>query len=449
VCVTTAPADGIDEWTEQGRVRPRDHEALAATDEHADQRLDDLDVYGSFFDEPDDDPGAPPEPAGAPASGRGGESRAERTRRLHRRRNRRLVGVLVTILLVLVVGVGWFAVRPIWHYFHPSNYSGAGYGSVQVVVHANDTASDIATTLYDDGVVASTRAFTDAANNNPASTGIQPGMYVLHHKMSATAALNLLLSPSARVNSDLVIPEGATIVDVERRLTAPRCTTHVAPGTVCGLGLSKAKVVAALDHVGALGLPTDYTDGGKTPPSAEGFLFPATYPFDDTTSASDALGQMISTFTDNVRQTNFTASARALHITPYQELIIASIAQAEAKFPQDMPKVARVILNRLAAKRPLQIDATSAYADKLHGLDPTKTIYSEVKGPYNTYRNAGLPPTPISNPGVAALNAAAHPARGNWLYYVNDDAAGHLGFFHSESAFSRAVKTCQAKGWCQ
>jgi UPF0755 protein len=156
---------------------------------------------------------------------------------------------------------------------------------------------------------------------------------------------------------------------------------------------------------------------------------------------------MVAAFVDQVRTSGFTADARTLHITPYQALIIASIAQSEAYFPEDMPKVARVILNRLAAHKPLQIDATSAYAAKLRGLDPTKVIYASVDGPYNTYAHAGLPPTPISNPGAAALAAAVHPASGNWMYYVNDDAAGHLFFTNDENAFAAAVAKCKANNW--
>jgi UPF0755 protein len=375
--------------------------------------------------------------------------RNRRTRQTRRRRNRGLLTVVTVVLIALIGGVAWFAVRPIWRYFHPSDYSGMGTGSVQVVVHPGDSAQQIGQTLATDGVVASVRAFTDAANNDADAMNIQPGSYVLHKHMSAQNALNLLLSPSSRVNSDVVIPEGATIMDIEQRLTAARCTATSDPGSTCGLGLSRDSVLAALEHVGALGLPTDYTDAGKTPPSAEGFLYPATYPFDGKTSASQALGQMTSAFTEEVRKINFTSRAKALGVTPYQELIIASIAQAEAKYPADMGKVARVILNRLAQHRNLQIDATSAYAAKLKGLDPSKQIYATTAGPYNTYTHSGLPPTPIGNPGEAALNAAAHPAKGDWLYYVNGDAAGHLAFFHSESRFAKAVQKCRAHGWCQ
>jgi UPF0755 protein len=211
--------------------------------------------------------------------------------------------------------------------------------------------------------------------------------------------------------------------------------------------MSKTAVTKALEDVAALGLPTDFTIDGKLPPSVEGFLYPATYFFPDKTTPSAAIQTMVTQFTEKARSTSFTAQAKALHITPYQELIIASIAQSEAKFPDDMAKVARVILNRLAAPMPLQIDATSAYAAKLKGLDPSKVIYAEQSGPYNTYRHDGLPPTPISNPGAEAMNAAAHPASGNWLYYVNADAAGHLFFTNSEAAFSRAVAKCKANNW--
>lgn len=411
--------------------------------EHDSEHAGEHGAYGDSHSGPT--PGRP-----TPArSGARHETRLERSRRSRRRRNRGF-GIVLALLLVLLIGaVGWFAGRPIWRYFHPRDYQGAGTGSVQVVVHPGDTASDIGATLYSDGVVASEQAFVDAAKTDSSSTEIGPGTYVLHHHMSAGSALDLLLSPSARIKNDIVIPEGATVVDIAKRLTAPPCTATSAPGTVCGLGLSKASVTRALAHVGGLGLPTDYTADGKTPSSVEGFLYPATYPFDGKTTAVDALGQMIGTFTDRVRSTNFTARARALHITPYQELIIASIAQAEAKFPQDMPKVARVILNRLHAHKPLQVDATSAYACKLAGSDPSTCIYADAKGAYNTYKHTGLPPTPIGNPGQAALNAAAHPAQGDWLYYVNGDAAGHLGFFHDEAAFEKAVQKCKSHGWCQ
>jgi len=128
-------------------------------------------------------------------------------------------------------------------------------------------------------------------------------------------------------------------------------------------------------------------------------------------------------------------------------LIIASIAQAEVKFAEDAPKVARVILNRIAQSKPLQVDATSAYAAKLQGLDPAKVIYATLDSPYNTYKNKGLPPTPIGNPGETSMQGAITPPPGNWLFYVNDDAAGHLGFYADQDAFTAAQQKCHDNNW--
>jgi UPF0755 protein len=375
------------------------------------------------------------------------ELRAERGHRAARRRNRRVL-VIMGVLLVAVVSVAtWLVVLPIYHYLKPSDYSGNGTGTVLVEVKANDDASAIGTTLHDKDVVASVRAFTDAANNNSRSQNIQPGSYKLHSHMSAKNALGLLLDPSSRVDSDVVITEGATTLDAVKRLTAAPCADNANKSAICGPGLTKAAVTKALEDVKAIGLPTDFTVAGKTPASVEGFLYPATYYFPENTTPAIALQTMVTKFTNQARSTNFTAQAKALHITPYQELIIASIAQSEAKYAGDYPKVARVILNRLVAGTPLQIDATSAYAAKLQGLDPTKVIYSQTKGPFNTYNNKGLPPTPISNPGAEAMQGAAHPAAGNWTFYVNGDAAGHLFFTNSELAFTKAVAKCKANHW--
>jgi len=424
-------------------VRQGDRESTTDSDPHGlvfDPSEDDSFLHG-LGDEPDD---------GRPLRVRRvsrAERRAEAGHRVRRQRNRRLL-VILSLLLVCVVAVAtWLVVLPIYHYLHPADYSGRGTGAVIVEVNANDDASAIAKTLHEDGVVASERAFKDAANDNSKSRSIQPGSYRLRKHMSAKNALVLLLDPTSRVKSDLVVTEGMTLADVVKRLTAPPCANGSTSGATCGPGLDKAQVEAAVKDVKALGLPTDFLVAGKTPPSVEGFLYPATYFFPAKTTAVEALGQLITNFTDQARSTGFTAAAKANKITPYQQLIVASIVQSEAKYPDDMPKVARVILNRIAAGRPLQVDATSSYACKLAGTPADKCIYASVAGPYNTYKNAALPPTPIGNPGSDAMDGAAHPAAGNWLYYVNGDADGHLFFTNSEAAFVKAAATCKRNHW--
>ncbi|MDT4942908.1 MAG: hypothetical protein QOJ34_2997 [Pseudonocardiales bacterium] len=373
--------------------------------------------------------------------------RSERGQRSARKRNGRLFAILGGLIVVVLAVATWLVVLPIYHYFNPSDYSGEGTGTVIVEIQANDTADDIGIELHDKGVVASVKAFTDVAKNDERSQNIQPGAYKLRSHMSAKSALALLLDPTSRVNADVAVTEGATLQNVLDRLTAPPCAVNGPAGTVCGPGMDKAAVTAALDNVKALGLPTDYLVDGKTPTSLEGFLYPATYFFPENTKPADALQQMVTEFTDAVRRTDFTAASQANGLTPYQQLIVASIAQAEAKYPEDFGKVARVILNRLADNRPLQIDATSSYECKRTGVASSKCIYKDVPGPYNTYANDGLPPTPIGNPGAEALAGAATPDKGNWLFYVNKDAAGHLFFTNSEAAFTRAAEKCRAHNW--
>jgi UPF0755 protein len=419
-------------------VRQRDRESTTDSDPHG--LLFDPSEDSSLFE--DGHTGNIPQVSRVTRS----ESRGHGSRHA-KRRNRRVVAVLAGLFVVVVLAAAWLVVLPIYHYLSPQDYSGGGTGTVVVTVHPDDGADAIGKTLHDAGVVASVRAFTHAAAGNSRSQNIQPGSYRLHEHMSAARALKLMLDPASRVNSDVVVTEGATTLDVVKRLTAPPCRGNASASAVCGPGLDRSAVQLALKNVTALGLPTDYQVAGKAPTSIEGFLFPATYYFPDKTAPSDALQQMISNFTDQARTTRFTASAKALHITPYQALVIASIAQSEARYPDDFPKVARVILNRIAAHKPLQIDATSRYGARLAGLDPGKIDYARYDSPYNTYLHDGLPPTPISNPGSDAMDGAVHPATGNWLYYVNGDKDGHLFFTNSEAAFVKAVAACRTNHW--
>lgn len=355
----------------------------------------------------------------------------------HRRRRHHQRGLVVlTALLVIVVGLAvWLVALPRYNArYHPKDFSGTGVGSVQIQVNSGDTAHDIGTTLVRAGVVASTRAFTNAAAANPNSQSIEPGTYLLRKHMSAANAVIMLLTPGTRISARVVVAEGATSAQVAAALSA-------------ALRVPLASVQAAIADVNELALPSTYTVGSAAPTSAEGFLYPATYTFDPGTKPADALSKMINTFIEQDRSSGFAARAQALKLTPYQALTIASVAQSEAKFPADMAKVARVILNRIAARMPLQIDAISRYGAALQGLNPSTVNYATLTSPYNSYTHAGLPPTPISNPGADALAAAANPTPGDWLYYVNADGQGDLFFTNSVAAFTQAQQRCHDNNW--
>jgi len=314
------------------------------------------------------------------------------------------------------------------------DYSGDGSGTTTAEVNKGDGIDAIAKTLVTADVVGSAHAFKAAAAANPASDGIQPGFYRLRKHMSGRSALSLLLNPSVSlINTKVTIPEGLTEKDIVAKIAT-------------ALAVSPDVVQKAADDVSDLA-PGGYSPASGSLSTLEGFLYPATYTFDPATSPNDAIQQLVTAYTSEDRQLGFASGAAKLSITPYQALIIASIAQAEVKFADDAPKVARVILNRLAQNMPLQIDATSVYGAELKGLDPAKVTYSTLDSPFNTYTNKGLPPTPIGNPGETSMQGAISPSAGTWLFYVNGDAAGHLAFFSDADAFKVGQQKCHDNNW--
>ncbi|WP_030759084.1 endolytic transglycosylase MltG [Streptomyces sp. NRRL F-2664] len=195
----------------------------------------------------------------------------------------------------------------------------------------------------------------------------------------------------------LVIPEGwrATQVyaAVDRALELP-------PGT--------AKSAAA---TAPLALPAE----AKGNP--EGYLFPATYPLTSKTTPAALLAHMVHTANRKLATKAVTDGGRAHGMTPYQTATMASIIEAEAENRADMGKVARVVHNRLARSMPLQMDSTINYALNRSTVDTTLGD-TRIDSPFNTYERQGLPPTPIDNPGLAAMAAAVAPTPGDWLYFV-------------------------------
>jgi uncharacterized YceG family protein len=314
--------------------------------------------------------------------------------RPHRRRKRRKRAALVVCLVVLVGLVGGVVIggQKLWGMFASQDYTGAGTGSERIRVHQGDTLTDIAQTMVDHDVIASTRPFVKAAEANPQSTAIAPGLYGLRHRMSGKAALDLLLAPSSRLVSRVTVPEGKTVKQTLQLL---------AQGT--GVPIDQLQAVAAKPT--ELGLP-DYAHG-----SLEGFLFPATYDFEPGMTPTQMLTQMVQRAVQTLDQLQIPAAQRLEVVTK------ASIVQAESGSAEDMPKVARVLDNRLAKGMLLQLDTTVNYANGKSGLTTT-TQDRQNPSPYNTYVHPGLPPGPISNPGEEALRAVLSPAQGNWLYFV-------------------------------
>jgi UPF0755 protein len=166
----------------------------------------------------------------------------------------------------------------------------------------------------------------------------------------------------------------------------------------------------------------------------EGFLFPATYQFTARSSAAELVSAQLQAFRRNWSTVNL-AYARSKNLTPYDVLTIASMVEKEAVAPEERPKIARVIYNRLHAGMALGIDATVRYAFHVPGTQSLLESQLNSDNPYNTRKRVGLTPTPIANPGLASIQAAAHPVAGDWLYFVRKPDKVHHFFTASERAF--------------
>lgn len=166
----------------------------------------------------------------------------------------------------------------------------------------------------------------------------------------------------------------------------------------------------------------------------EGFLFPATYEFTNLTTARRLVRDQLSHFRRQWRRVDL-GYARSKNLTPYDVLIIASMIEKETVAPEERRLVAAVIYNRLRMRMVLGIDATIRYGRNVPGTEPLRQSDIESDSPYNSRKRAGLPPTPISNPGLASIQAAAHPARVDYLYFVRKPDGVHHFFTASEAEF--------------
>ena len=347
-----------------------------------------------------------------------------------RRKGRGLKGcVAVLIALAVLVGGFWLVltrgVAFVSDQFQgPDDYSGPGTGQVQFTVDEGDTVAEMGRNLKDGGVTKSVQAFLDAAAGESASSGIQVGDYELLKEMKAADVVEVLIDPANIVSFPTVtIPEGLRLVDI---------VSTLADNT----DFSEKQWNAALEQPDRLGLP-DYAEG-----NAEGYLFPATYEIKPGMKPVDVLAAMVARWREAADAAGLEERAAELGKTPAELMIIASLVEAEGR-GDDMPKIARVIYNRLdgpgdqgGTNGLLQIDASVNYGlDQELGVALT-TEQLQQDTPYNTYTRPGLPPTPIEAPGDAAIAAAANPEEGGWYYYVTVDlATGETKFAETYDEF--------------
>jgi UPF0755 protein len=360
--------------------------------------------------------------------------RKGRHRRGARNRGRRGAAVKTTVaflmaflLLGTLAGGAWYGFDRIQAFFTTPDYEGTGTGQVTVEVKAGQTIAEIGNTLVAAGVVKSSKAFIEAAEANRQSQKIQPGLYRMRSQMSGEAAVATLLDLKNRVTNGITIQEGRTAKQVYK-LLAEKTKIPV------------AQFETAAKNPIALGVPAwwfNRSDGKKVAPSIEGFLYPDTYEIPAKPTADGILRQMVQNFFTVTGEMKFTERVqKERKIAPYEALIVASLAQAEAGNKDDLGKVARVAYNRVYGDFPcgcLEMDVTVNYYLELTGQQ-TKTskqmTAAELDNPRNPYNRKlrGLIPTPINNPGKDALQGAMAPPNGEWLYFVAIDKQGHSAF---------------------
>lgn len=293
---------------------------------------------------------------------------------------------IITIGILFIIGVAAvLALLPQTPIDFPDGSAGP---LVKISVLAGESGSGVAADLEKQGVILKASTFVKLAMGDLRSRSISPGLHSLDSHISSKEALRELLDPSR--NSGVVrVIEGSTVADVLSTLKAS--------------GISGP----------ALKVATPSQFGVQHP--LEGFLFPATYSFAVGTTKSQALQEMVKSFSEHISQTSLLSGIGSY--SAYQVLTIASLIQIEAD-SADFRKAAQVIYNRLKINMPLQLNSTVQYALNVRGKIALSAKQTRIASPFNTYLNTGLPPTPISNPGIEAIRAALNPMPGDWLYFI-------------------------------
>jgi UPF0755 protein len=231
----------------------------------------------------------------------------------------------------------------------------------------------------------------------------------------------------------IVFPEGFTRQEMADRIAAVNEIAATERDVNTSLVPREYRVITRSSP-----LPGEFAGDGEAR-SLEGFLFPATYSFTPETTTQQLVDQQLAAFEDAWSKIDLAAAAKK-NLTPYDVLIIASMIEEEVRVPRERKLVAAVIYNRLKAGMPLQIDATLRYGLEISPTEPITQSDLESDNPYNTRKHLGLPPTPISNPGLASMQAAAHPAEAEFLFFVRKkDCKSHY-FARTDDDFLRFLE---------
>ena len=325
------------------------------------------------------------------------------------------VGALIALLLLAALIIGVLML------FQP--FGSAEGAAVRVTIPEGSSARQIGDQLSAAGVVASGLLFSVRASLAGRRGDLLSGRHTLNEGMTYGTAIDELSKQPVVAKGDTIdvtIPEGRSRKETARLIRKS--------------GLRGGYLKASERFSGRLN-PFRY-DAPKGTRSLEGFLFPATYELKARAPARDLVDRQLATFRDSFDSVDLRR-ARRRKLTAYDVLIIASMVEREAQLASERATIAAVIYNRLKDGTPLGIDATIRYATD-NWSRPLRESELQIDSPYNTRKRTGLPPTPIGNPGLASIRAAAAPANVDFRYYVvKPGRCGEHAFSASFAQFQR------------
>jgi UPF0755 protein len=302
---------------------------------------------------------------------------------------------------------------------------GEGSGRVVVTVPKGASVSEVGDLLGEKGVIDSSTLFQIRVTLAGKRSELYPGRFALAHGMSYGAAIDALSQAPVKRVTTVTIPEGYSRSQAAQLAEEDGLEGDYAKETVRSKYLNPAKY------------------GGKGAKDLEGFLFPDTFELKPGAPAADLVQLQLQDFKRRIKGVDMSY-AKSKNLTVFDVLIIASMIEREAGVPSQRKLVASVIYNRLHEGMPLGIDATIRFATGNYEQPLTESELA-VDSPYNTRTHTGLPPGPINSPGIEAIDAAAHPAKSGYLFYVNKpNTCGELAFGKTEAEFEADVAAYNA-----
>lgn len=357
---------------------------------------------------------------------RGRDREREKARAKAKRRKKTILWLVVALVLAAGAGgayYGYLELRGIGSY---DDFTGSGEADTIVEVQDGDVVSVIASTLYDNGVVASARAFTEASKKDTRATSIQPGFYLMKTKMSGEQAVARMVDKKTRVPAVQIVG-GIKLTDIKvgdktvkgiySQLADASCTEK--DGAKKCLTVDEIKAAAEQTDPVALGVPDwALADVKRADPQyrLEGLIMRGVYQVKPGVSAVELIRSVIVASAQKLAGVGIPGGTVNTGFRPYEVLVMASLIEKEA-IEKDFSKVSQVIYNRLKKPMALQFDSTINYKNNQPHIR-TSDADRNKPGPYNTYLTQGLTPTPIGSPSQQAVTAALKPEGGDIMYFV-------------------------------